>query len=115
MIATVLILLVAALHAWFLLLEMVFWTRPLGLKTFGNTPEFAAASARLAQNMGLYNGFLAAGLLWGLWQSDVQIATFFLLCVIVAGVFGASSVSRRILWVQAMPAALALAALWGRV
>ena len=114
--ANILVALVAALHVYFLILEMFLWTRPLGLKTFGNSPEKAAQSAVLAANQGLYNGFLAAGLGWGLLQGNAgfafQIKVFFLLCVIVAGVYGAASVSRRILFVQAAPAALALILLW---
>lgn len=116
LLATILTALVAALHLWFLVLEMFLWTRPLGLKTFRNTPERAAETAVLAANQGLYNGFLAAGLIWGLLHPapDValQIKTFFLLCVIAAGIYGAMSFSRRILFVQAVPAALALAAMW---
>jgi putative membrane protein len=116
LITNLVVALVAALHLYFLVLEMFLWTRPLGLKTFRNSPEKAADTAVLAANQGLYNGFLAAGLLWGLVQ-DVpafafQIKTFFLLCVIVAGIFGAVTVSRRILVVQAMPAAIALILLW---
>jgi putative membrane protein len=115
-IANFLVALVAALHVYFLVLEMFLWTKPLGLKTFRNSPEKAADSAVLAANQGLYNGFLAAGLLWGLVQGTpafaFQIKTFFLLCVIVAGVYGASTVSRRILYVQAAPAAVALILLW---
>ncbi len=111
-IANVLVALVAALHVYFLVLEMFLWTRPLGLKTFRNSPEKAQQSAVLAANQGLYNGFLAAGLIWGLVQSNpmfaFQIKVFFLLCVIVAGAYGAATVSRRILFVQAAPAALAL-------
>jgi len=111
-----LVALVAALHIYFLVLEMFLWTRPLGLKTFRNTPEKAANSAVLAANQGLYNGFLAAGLIWGLVQATpafaLQIKTFFLLCVIVAGVYGAATASRRILYVQAAPAAIALILLW---
>lgn len=111
-IANALVALVAALHVYFLILEMFLWTKPLGLKTFRNSPEKAADSAVLAANQGLYNGFLAAGLVWGLVQAvpgfAFQIKTFFLLCVIVAGVYGAATVSRRILIVQAAPAALAL-------
>ena len=114
--ANALVAVVAALHLYFLILEMFLWTRPLGLKTFRNSPEKAAASAVLAANQGLYNGFLAAGLLWGLVQSTpsfaFQIKVFFLLCVIVAGLYGAASVNRRILYVQAAPAALALILLW---
>jgi putative membrane protein len=115
-IANALVALVAVLHVYFLILEMFLWTRPLGLKTFRNSPQKAADSAVLAANQGLYNGFLAAGLAWGLLQGDpgfaFQIKAFFLLCVIVAGVYGAATVSRRILLVQAAPAALALVLLW---
>jgi len=115
-IANVLVALVAVLHIYFLILEMFLWTKPIGLKTFGNSQERANAMAVLAANQGLYNGFLAAGLLWGLLQAvpafALQIKVFFLICVIVAGVYGAYSVSRRILFVQAAPAALALACLW---
>ena len=111
-IANVLVALVALLHVYFLVLEMFLWTRPLGLKTFRNTPEKAADSAVLAANQGLYNGFLAAGLVWGLVQGvpafAFQIKIFFLICVIVAGIYGAVTVSRRILFVQALPAAIAL-------
>ena len=115
-IANTLVALVAVLHGYFLVLEMFLWTRPLGLKTFRNTPEKAADSAMLAANQGLYNGFLAAGLIWGLVQGvpafAFQIKVFFLLCVIVAGAYGALTVSRRILYVQAAPAAAALILLW---
>jgi putative membrane protein len=115
-IANIVVALVAALHVYFLILEMFLWTKPLGLKTFRNSIEKATDSAVLAANQGLYNGFLAAGLVWGLVQSTpgfaVQIKVFFLLCVIVAGVYGAVTVSRRILYVQATPAALALVLLW---
>ena len=115
-IANVLVALVAMLHVYFLILEMFLWTKPLGLKTFRNTQEKANDSAVLAANQGLYNGFLAAGLLWGLFQPApafaFQIKVFFLLCVIIAGAYGAYSVSRRILFVQAAPAALALIFLW---
>ncbi len=115
-IANLLVALVAALHVYFLVLEMFLWTKPLGLKTFRNTLEKAQDSAVLAANQGLYNGFLAAGLIWGLLQAmpgfALQIKVFFLLCVIVAGVYGAATVSRRILVVQAAPAALALILLW---
>ena len=115
-IANGLVALVAALHVYFLVLEMFLWTKPLGLKTFRNSIEKATDSAVLAANQGLYNGFLAAGLFWGLVQGTpafvFQIKTFFLLCVIVAGVYGAATVSRRILYVQALPAAIALILLW---
>jgi putative membrane protein len=115
-IANALVALVAALHVYFLVLEMFLWTRPLGLKTFGNSLEKANDSAVLAANQGLYNGFLAAGLIWGLVASipafAFEIKMFFLLCVIVAGIYGAASVSRMILLVQAAPAAIALILLW---
>ena len=111
-IANALVALVAALHVYFLVLEMFFWTKPLGLKTFRHSLEKAADSAVLAANQGLYNGFLAAGLVWGLLQGvpafALQIKIFFLVCVIVAGIYGAVTVSRRILYVQALPAAIAL-------
>src|ERR1700744_1524964 len=106
-IANTLVAIVAALHVYFLTLEMFFWTRPLGLKVFGNTPQKAADSAVLAANQGLYNGFLAAGLVWGRLRPNpafaFQIKLFFLACVIVAGLYGAASVSRKILFVQAAP------------
>ncbi|SMH54406.1 DUF1304 domain-containing protein [Azospirillum agricola] len=114
--ANTLVALVALLHVWFLVLEMVLWTKPLGLRTFRQSLEKARASAVLAANQGLYNGFLAAGLLWGLVYPDpapaLHIKSFFLACVVVAGAYGGWSVSRRILVIQALPAALALAALW---
>jgi putative membrane protein len=114
--ANALVAIVALLHVYFLILEMFLWTKPLGLKTFRNSQEKANDSAVLAANQGLYNGFLAAGLLWGLFHPSAalafQIKVFFLLCVIVAGAYGAYSVSRRILFVQAAPAALALVILW---
>lgn len=103
--------LVALLHLYFLVLEMFFWNKPLGQRIFRLTPEFAQASAVLAANQGLYNGFLAAGLLWGLvlGPAGLGIKVFFLGCAIVAGIFGAVTVSRKILWVQALPGAVALA------
>ena len=111
-IANALVALVAALHVYFLILEMFLWTKPAGLKAFGLTPERAADTAVLAANQGLYNGFLAAGLIWGLVHGTAafafQIKVFFLLCVIVAGIYGAVSVSRKILFIQAAPAAIAL-------
>ena len=102
--------LVALLHLYFLVLEMFFWDRPLGLRTFHLTPEFAKASKALAANQGLYNGFLAAGLLWGLSLGPAghAIKVFFLGCVVVAGLFGGSTANRRILLVQALPGVIAL-------
>ena len=110
LVANVLVGLVAALHAYFLVLEMFLWTRPQGRRTFGNTAEFAEQTKVLAANQGLYNGFLAAGLVWGLVADRTDVQVFFLGCVIVAGIYGAVSVSRRILFVQALPALLALVA-----
>jgi putative membrane protein len=114
LIATVLIAIVALLHVYFLVLEMFLWDKPKGLKTFGNTLEKAAITKVLAANQGLYNGFLAAGLLVGLWMGDAGFAfkVFFLLCVIVAGVYGAATVGKKILYIQAVPAALALLFVW---
>jgi putative membrane protein len=108
--ANALVGLVALLHLYFLVLEMFFWNKPLGRRVFGLSDEFARASAALAANQGLYNGFLAAGLLWGLvlGPPGFSVKLFFLGCVIVAGVFGALTVSRKILWVQALPGAVAL-------
>lgn len=109
-IANIVIIAVALLHVYFLILEMFLWDKPLGLKTFRHSREAAAATKVLAANQGLYNGFLAAGLIWGLLlgPSGTDITVFFLSCVIAAGVFGAATVNRSILYVQAAPAALAL-------
>ncbi len=111
-IADLLVAVVALLHAWFLVLEMFLWTKPLGLKTFRHTLEHARESATLAANQGLYNGFLSAGLVWGLLTAPpaqaLAVKTFFLGCVIVAGAYGAATVSRRIFLIQAVPAILAL-------
>jgi len=108
LLADFLVALVALLHVGFLVFEMYLWTKPLGLRVFRNSPEKAQASRVLAANQGLYNGFLAAGLAWGLVAGSFDFKVFFLACVVVAGVYGAWSVSRRILWVQAAPAAAAL-------
>ncbi|HEX2543103.1 MAG TPA: DUF1304 domain-containing protein [Caldimonas sp.] len=107
--ADVLVALVALLHLYFLVLEMFLWDKPAGLRAFGHSAAQAAASKVLAANQGLYNGFLAAGLLWGLWlgAAGTSVKLFFLACVIVAGVFGAMTASRKILFVQAVPAAIA--------
>jgi len=108
--ANVVIAVVALLHVYFLVLEMFLWDKPTGLRAFGHTAEAAAASKVLAANQGLYNGFLAAGLLWGLslGVGGTHIKIFFLLCVLIAGVYGALTASRKILFVQALPALLAL-------
>lgn len=117
--ATALVLLVAVLHALFLVLEMFLWTTPRGRAAFGTSVEDAETTKVLAANQGLYNGFLAAGLIWALWRgvdgAGREPAVFFLVCVLVAGLFGAATASRRILFVQALPAALALAALFAGV
>lgn len=111
-----LIVLVALLHLWFLTLEMFLWRKPLGLRTFRNSPEKAEMTAVLAANQGLYNGFLAAGLLVSFFLASPEqthaFQVFFLLCVIVAGVYGAWTVSRKILFIQALPAAAALLAVF---
>jgi putative membrane protein len=109
--ADVAVALVALLHLYFLVLEMFLWTRPSGLKTFALTPEFAKATQALAANQGLYNGFIAAGLGWGLVLGGAggSIKIFFLGCVVVAGVFGGLTASHKILWVQALPGMIALA------
>ena len=112
--ATILVALVALIHLYIVLLEMVWWSGPRGQKAFGLTPEFAQATKALAANQGLYNGFLAAGLIWGLVhpvpEFAWQIQLFFLTCVAVAGLFGAATDSRRILFVQTLPAVLAMLA-----
>ena len=108
-VADVLVGVVAALHLFFLVLEMFLWNTPTGRRVFGLDPEFATASAALAANQGLYNGFLAAGLVWGLLDDRDDVKLFFLGCVIVAGAYGAVTVNRRILLVQALPALVAFA------
>lgn len=110
--ALILTLVVALLHVYFLVLEMFLWTRPLGLKTFRNTPEKAELTRVLAANQGLYNGFLAAGLFWGLFDHLPMLVNFMLGCVIVAGLYGAYSVNRRIFFIQSVPAILAAIAWW---
>jgi putative membrane protein len=111
--ANILIALIALLHAYFLVLEMFLWDTPYGRRTFKLTPEFAAASKGLAANQGLYNGFLVAGLVWGLalGAAGGDVKVFFLACVIVAGLFGGATVSKIVLFVQAIPALVALALL----
>jgi putative membrane protein len=112
MIAIILTLLVAAIHVYILIVEMFLWETPRARAAFGTTVEFAKASKVLAANQGLYNGFLAAGLLWSLWMGEAGRATvmFFLGCVIVAGLYGAATANRRILLVQVLPAGLAILA-----
>lgn len=110
-VANVLVALVALLHLYFLVLEMFLWDKPAGLRAFGHTAQAAAASKVLAANQGLYNGFLAAGLIWGLslGAAGTAVKVFFLLCVLIAGLYGAATASRKILFVQALPAAITLA------
>jgi putative membrane protein len=102
--------LVALLHAYFFVLETFLWDKPFGMRVFRLTPEFAKATKALAANQGVYNGFLAAGLVWGLMLDAAgnPIKIFFLLCVIIAGAVGAATVNRRILWVQGLPGVIAL-------
>ena len=116
LIANILVGLVAVLHVYFLVLEMFLWTKPAGLRVFKMTPQKAQDSAILAANQGLYNGFLAAGLLYGIFAANASVAfqfkVFFLLCVIAAGLYGGYSVSKRIMYVQALPAVIALILVW---
>lgn len=113
MIANVLVALVAAIHVYILVLEMVLWTKPAGRRAFGLSPDFAAKTRVLAANQGLYNGFLAAGLIYGLFLGGEGFVfkVFFAVCVLVAGIYGGTTTNRKILLIQALPAALALAAL----
>ncbi len=132
-VATLAVVLVALLHVYFLVLEIFLWNTPYGRRVFGLTAEFAAASRKLAMNQGLYNGFLASGLAWGLLRGgdvlggrigglggvggfgasgDAGVVLFFLGCVVVAGLFGAATASRKILYVQALPGAVAFALVW---
>jgi putative membrane protein len=110
--SNILVALVALLHVGFLALEMFFWDHPIGRKRFGLTPEFSKASASLAANQGLYNGFLAAGLIWGLIAGEASIKIFFLVCVVIAGVYGAITARRSILYIQALPGLIALLAVY---
>jgi len=112
LITQALVALVALAHLYFLVLEMFLWTRPLGMKVFRLTREKAESTKVLAANQGLYNGFLAAGLLWSIIGERRDVATFFLACVIVAGLYGAATVNKRIFIVQSVPALIALVALW---
>ncbi|NCT98559.1 MAG: DUF1304 domain-containing protein [Comamonadaceae bacterium] len=112
--ANAVVLLVALLHVYILVLEMFLWDKPKGMKAFNLTPEFAAQTKTLAANQGLYNGFLAAGLFWGLalGPAGFAVKVFFLLCVLVAGLYGAATASKRILFIQAVPATLGLVLLF---
>jgi putative membrane protein len=116
MIAAVLVAAIAALHVYILVMEMFLWEHPRTRKAFGTTEDFARQTKVLAGNQGLYNGFLAAGLIWalglGVAGEGRAVALFFLACVLIAGVYGAATASRRILYVQAVPAAIAIVAVW---
>ncbi|HSM72876.1 MAG TPA: DUF1304 domain-containing protein [Anaerolineales bacterium] len=112
LIANILIGFVALLHVGFLVLEMFLWDHPYGRKTFKMTAEYSKASASLAANQGLYNGFLAAGLVWGLVSGDFAAKAFFLICVFIAGLYGGFTAKRSILYLQALPGLLALIALY---
>jgi putative membrane protein len=109
LLASLAVVLVALSHVGFLVLEMFYWDHPVGRRIFGMTPEQSRSSAALAANQGLYNGFLAAGLVWGLWSGGPAVTTFFLACVVVAGVYGGITAKRSILVTQALPGAIALA------
>lgn len=108
--ANIVLAIIALLHLWFLILEMFLWTRPSGRRAFGLSAEFAEQSKTLAANQGLYNGFLAAGLVWGLCLGGAgfYVKVFFLTCVLIAGIFGGLTASRKILWIQALPAVIGL-------
>ncbi len=110
LLSEIVVLMVAVLHGYFLILEMFLWNKPMGLKVFSQSKERADATKKLAANQGLYNGFLAAGLLWGVFQGNAgyDFKVFFLLCVVIAGLYGALTVSRKILYIQMVPALLGL-------
>jgi putative membrane protein len=112
--ATIVVALVALIHVYILVLEMFLWDKPAGLRAFGQTQQAATATKVLAANQGLYNGFLAAGLFWGLSMgvAGFSVKVFFLVCVLIAGLYGAATASKKILYVQALPAALGLVLLW---
>ncbi len=112
LVANILVVLVILLHLAFLVLEMFFWDHPVGRSVFNMTPEVSASSAVLAANQGLYNGFLAAGLLWGLLGGRRDVKLFFLACVIIAGIYGGVTAKPTILLIQALPAALAWICVW---
>jgi len=112
LIANILVVIVVLLHLGFLALEMFYWDHPVGRKRFGMTPEYSKASASLAANQGLYNGFLAAGLIWGIIAEEPSIKIFFLVCVVVAGIYGSLTARRAILYIQALPGLLALIAVY---
>jgi putative membrane protein len=117
LIANVLIFMIAILHCYILVLQMALWTKPAGRRAFRLSPEFAQSTKVLAANHGLYNGFLAAGLFWSLMQGEENraIAIFFLGCIFIAGIFGGATANKKILFIQAIPAALALIAVFAKV
>lgn len=108
LLSNILVGIVALLHLGFLVLEMFLWDHPVGRRTFRMSPEYSKASASLAANQGLYNGFLAAGLIWGLAAGDFEVKAFFLVCVLIAGIYGGLTAKRTILYVQALPGLLGL-------
>lgn len=112
--ANIVVALIALLHVYILVLEMFLWEKPAGLRAFRQTPASAAATKTLAANQGLYNGFLAAGLVWGLWLGEAgdSIKIFFLLCIAIAGIYGAATAARKILWIQTLPAVVGLLLLY---
>ena len=112
LVANIVIAVIAILHVGFLVLEMFLWNHPFGRKTFKMTPKYSQASATLAANQGLYNGFLAAGLIWGLISGEFSVKLFFLACVLIAGIFGGLTAKRSILYIQALPALIGLIMLY---
>ncbi|MFC3652308.1 DUF1304 domain-containing protein [Dyella humi] len=110
--ANIVVTIIALMHVWFLILEMVLWDKPAGRRAFGTTAEYAAQTRVLAANQGLYNGFLTAGLFWGLIVGGMEgthVKLFFLACILVAGVYGGFSATRKVLWIQGLPAAIGIA------
>jgi putative membrane protein len=110
--ANIVVAIIALMHVWFLILEMLLWDKPTGRRAFGTSAEYAAQTKVLAANQGLYNGFLAAGLLWGLMlggSEGTHVKLFFLSCVLVAGLFGGFTATRKVLWIQGLPAVIGLA------
>ncbi len=112
LLANIMTAFIALCHFGFLVLEMFLWTKPAGLKMFNMTPEMAENTAVLAANQGLYNGFLAAGLVWGLLSKRTDVKVFFLVCIVIAGVYGSQSATQIILFIQALPACIALILIW---
>lgn len=109
--ANIVVTIIALMHVWFLVLEMLLWDKPAGRRAFGTSAEYAAQTKVLAANQGLYNGFLAAGLFWGLLfggSEGMHVKLFFLSCVLIAGLFGGFTATRKVLWIQGLPAAIGL-------